>query len=245
MNAATPADSDLRLAQALARDGYAFVDGVTMRARLAACAPLADWPAFAASWNALELDGHMADGGRYRRRRHAVFSVGADGRIARAAHQPHWQSRDYNPLNGGIERWFEPVREDIGRSTSLHAVLAFCTALFGRRSPGVGSWKVEIHQFRIEARPGEPGQPTPEGLHRDGVDHVMVLLIARHNIAQGTTTIHDLAKHPLGAFTLTHPFDAALVDDARVYHGVTAVEPIDATQPAYRDVLVVTFQRAS
>lgn len=244
MNAATPADSDLRLARALARDGYAFVDGAAMQARLQAVAALADWPAFAASWSMLELDGHMADGGRYRRRRHAVFSASADGTVTREAHQPHWQSRDYNPLNGGIARWFEPVREEIGSGASLRAVLGFCTALFGRRSPEVTRWKVEVHQFRIEARPGEPGQPTPEGLHRDGVDHVLVLLIARHNIAQGTTTIHDLQRRPLGAFTLTHPFDAALVDDARVYHGVTAVQPIDATQPAYRDVLVVTYQRA-
>jgi hypothetical protein len=48
----------------------------------------------------------------------------------------------------------------------------------------------------------------------------------------------------LGSFTLTDPLDAALVDDARVFHGVTPVEPVDATQPAYRDVLVVTFKRA-
>ena len=36
---------------------------------------LSDWDAFAHSWNALELDRYMADGGRYRRRRHATFSV--------------------------------------------------------------------------------------------------------------------------------------------------------------------------
>ena len=46
------------------------------------------------------------------------------------------------------------------------------------------------------------------------------------------------------SFTLTEPFDAALVDDARVYHGVTPVEPLDPAAPAYRDVLVVTFRRA-
>jgi hypothetical protein len=49
----------------------------------------------------------------------------------------------------------------------------------------------------------------------------------------------------LGSFTLTQPFDAALVDDARVFHGVTAVMPVDATQPAHRDVLVATFRDAS
>ena len=42
-------------------------------------------------------------------------------------------------------------------------------------------------------------------------------------------------------FTLTDPFDTALVDDRRVAHGVTPVTPIDPALPAYRDVLVVTF----
>ena len=35
---------------------------------------------------------------------------------------------------------------------------------------------------------------------------------------------------------------AALVEDARMQHGVTAVEPVDASAPAFRDVLVVTFR---
>jgi hypothetical protein len=81
-------------------------------------------------------------------------------------------------------------------------------------------------------------------MHRDGVDYVLVLLVGRQNIASGTTTIHDLERRLLGSFTLTHPFDAALVDDARVYHGVTPVEPLDPALPAHRDVLVVTFRNA-
>ena len=105
------------------------------------------------------------------------------------------------------------------------------------------AWHVELHQFRIEARPGQEGRPTPEGMHRDGVDWVLVLMVRRENIASGETTIYDLAKHPLGSFTLTEPLNSALVDDSRVFHGVTAVEPLDPRSPAYRDVLVVTFRR--
>jgi hypothetical protein len=101
---------------------------------------------------------------------------------------------------------------------------------------------VETHQFRIEAHPGEAGKPTPEGSHRDGVDFVLVLMIRRENIAKGVTTIHGSDSADLGSFTLEHPFEAALVDDHRVFHGVTAVEPIDPTLPAFRDVLVVTFR---
>ena len=79
--------------------------------------------------------------------------------------------------------------------------------------------------------------------HRDGVDFVLVLLIERQNIARGNTTVYDRNQHELGSFTLTDPFDAALVDDTRVYHGVTPVIPLDPKQPAYRDVLVVTCKR--
>jgi hypothetical protein len=70
------------------------------------------------------------------------------------------------------------------------------------------------------------------------------LMIDRANIESGTTTIHDQEGGLLGSFTLTRALDAALVDDARVCHGVTAVTPIDPLQPAHRDVLVVTFRAA-
>jgi hypothetical protein len=171
----------------LRHDGFAFVPGDAMRDAFAQAGSLADWDAFAASWNDLALDTHMADHGRYRRRRHAVYRAGADGAIERQTHQPHYQSLDYNRLNGGVARWFEPIVAD---GASLATILAYCRGLFGALAPDVARWHVEAHQFRIEARQGEAGLPTPEGVHRDGVDYVLVLLVARRNIASGTTTIH-------------------------------------------------------
>jgi hypothetical protein len=239
-----PAPLAPTLAEAIAGSGYAFVRGAEMRPLLERAGALADWPAFAQSWEDMPLDTYMADGGRYRRRRHAVFGAAPGGAIERKPHQAHYQSLDYNPLHGGLERWFEPVRDDIATGPSLATILAFSRALFERRAPAIRAWHIEAHQFRIEARPSEAGKPTPEGLHRDGVDYVLVLLIRRQNIKSGTTTIHGLDRHLLGSFTLTDPFDAALVNDARVYHGVTPVEPLDPHEPAYRDVLVVTFKAA-
>ena len=102
----------------------------------------------------------------------------------------------------------------------------------------------EAHQFRIEARPDAAGQPTPEGVHRDGVDFVIVMLVDRVNIASGTTTMHAPDGKLLGSFTLAAPCDAALVDDERVMHGVTPVHPVDPARPAWRDVLVITYRRA-
>ena len=231
----------LELSETLRREGFAFVPGAALHAALEACGPLADWDAFAASWDDLGLDTYMADGGRYRKRRHGVFAADAGG-IRRKPHQPHYQSRDYNPLNGGIERWFAPIAPAIGAGASLTTILGFCRALFDRLTP-TPAWHIEAHQFRIEASSGAPGRPTPEGTHQDGVDYVLVLLVGRRNVREGETTVTDLARRELGSFTLTEAFDAALVDDNRVMHGVTPVEPIDPTQPGSRDVLVVTFRR--
>lgn len=229
---------------ALKAVGFAFVEARSIAAILSDYG-LRDWESFAASWNHLGLDTYMADGGRYRRRRHAAFAVAGDS-IQRKAHQPHYQSRDYNPVNGGVERWFEPISEEVARHPALRSILQFTHTLFGRMTPAAtrpDAWHVEVHQFRVEAQPSQPSHPTPEGLHRDGVDWVFVLLVSRQNVESGVTTILDLERRPIGCFTLTAPLDAALVDDSRVFHGVTPIEPVDPTRPGFRDVLVVTFRR--
>lgn len=242
-DAAASADAALLpLHDILVRDGFALVPAVTMRPLLGPPDALSDWDRFAASWNDLELDTHLPDGHRYRRRRHATLSARAGELVCRLEpHQPHYQSLDYNPLVGGIQRWFEPIRADVIDGPTFRHVLAFCCRLFGGLRPAA-DWHIECHQFRIEARHDAPGRPTPEGVHRDGVDYVLVLFVNRINIDSGTTTVHDLDGRTLGSFTLSVPFDAALVDDARVKHGVTPVEAIDRSRPAYRDVLVVTFR---
>jgi hypothetical protein len=234
--------TDESLQTALATDGFAFVQAAAMRELLAQHGSLADWQLFASSWDNLAVDSYMADGGRYRLRRHAVFGAARSGAVERLAHQPHYQTPEYNPLHGGIARWFEPIAAEIAGTASMQTILAFCQRLFGALAPATPAWRIEVHQFRIEARAGQQGRPTPEGLHRDGVDYVLVLLVRRRNIASGVTSIHAVDGRRLGHFTLTDPLDAALVDDARVAHGVTPVEALDVSAPAYRDVLVVTFR---
>ncbi|MGE0115807.1 MAG: 2OG-Fe dioxygenase family protein [Steroidobacteraceae bacterium] len=228
----------------LRAQGFAFAPAAVFKTLLPEAA-LRDWPSFAASWNDLGVDTYMADGGRYRRRRFDAFAVSAKA-IQRKPRQPHYQSRDYNTLNGGIERWFQSMTDHIASHPLLMAILRTCYRLFDALTPAAAHpavWHVECHQFRIEAHAGEQGKPTPEGLHRDGVDWVLVMLVTRENIAEGVTTIHDTQRHLVGSFTLVEAGDAAFVDDSRVWHGVTPVSPIDAGHPAFRDVLVVTFRQ--
>ena len=127
-------------------------------------------------WNDLPVDAWLKDGGRYRFRRHACFVVdsarSADAVVTRVAHRAHWQPIEYNALHGGLERWFQPIVDDIAENPAWCALLmtiaGWCSTIKGAQP-----WFVEAHQFRIDTADGI-GRPTPEGAHRDGVDFVAV-----------------------------------------------------------------------
>ncbi len=109
-------------------------------------------------------------------------------------------------------------------------------------SAGASRWHVELHQFRVETSAQELGRPTPEGMHRDGVDWVLVMLIDRLNAAEGVTEVEVAGQPGIDRFTLAAPGDAVLLDDHRVRHGVTPIRPIAQDMPAYRDVFVATWK---
>jgi hypothetical protein len=223
--------------------GFALIKSADMQAELLAQSShaLDDWAAFSQSWHDMPIDPYMADGGRYRRRRYATLSCDDAGNMVLESDQTHYQSLDYNKLNGGIAREFEPIQPEVIEGATMQSILQFCFRTFSHLSPD-NQWRLEVHQFRIEASNHTLAQPTPEGVHRDGVDYVLVLMIKRENILSGTTTMYDLEQKTLDSFTLTEPLDCALVNDKRCMHGVTPIEPFDETKPAFRDVLVVTFK---
>ncbi|WP_266182007.1 2OG-Fe dioxygenase family protein [Dyella humicola] len=240
-------EADLQVSTLLkkvSRDGFAFAAADSMRPLLVSTGDLSDWAAFVDSWNFLEPDPYLAAKGRFRRRRHATFSATAQGPMVPEPHQAHFQALQYNALQGDIQRWFEPMSAAVVAGPTLRTILKFCNEFFSSLASPAPRWHIEVHQFRIEATAGVAGEPTPEGSHRDGVDYVLVLLVNRHNIASGTTTIHAPDGRLLGEFTLARPLDAALIHDPRVFHGVTPVMPLVADEPAFRDVLVVTFRAA-
>ena len=201
------------LGRTLGSRGYSHLDATLVAAAVGPRA-LANWEAFARSWNALELDGFMADGGTYRRRRYACYAVRGT-KVARLPQQPHYQTTRANPLNGGIDRWFAPVDDATGRHPVLRRLLSVCARTFAAAAgvPAANqSWLVEAHQFRIEATADAAGLPTPEGVHRDGVDWVFVCLVGSSNVAGGMTTIHGADGRPLEA---VHAADAARGDGPR------------------------------
>ena len=224
--------------------GWAVVDALTL-ATLCKLPQLA-LQAWLPHWPELPPDPHLRDGGHYRKRRHGCFRVGAGG-VSAVARRPHWQPVEYNALHGGFERWFDPLPPALVADPAWAQLLqGLAQVAEGLRGPGGSGaeWFVEAHPFRIDTEgAGGIGRPTPEGAHRDGVDLVAVLMVSRHNVKGGETRVFD-ARGPQGVrFTLREPFGALLLDDERVIHETTPIQPLDATQPAWRDTLVLTYRR--
>jgi hypothetical protein len=190
-------------------------------------------------WGQLPRDTYLRDGGRYRSRRHSCFVQDfPSGAFSAVPHRPHWQPTAYNALHGGLERWFEPIERQTVATPMWSQLLTSIGSLFAQGRT-VRRWYVEAHQFRIDTADGI-GRPTPEGAHRDGVDFVAVVLVARRNVRGGETRVFD-ANGPTGVrFTMSEPWSMLLMDDARVIHETTPIQP--EGDHGFRDTLVLTYR---
>ena len=230
-----PFASPAHLGETLAQQGHVVLSpqGVC---ELTGCTEQA-LDALSPSWNDLPPDEYLKDGGRYRRRRHACYVVRGN-EVQLAPHRAHWQPLAYNALHGGMQRWFAPVDDAVAAQPAWRALLRW-TASVASALRGAQDWYVEAHQFRIDTTDGI-GRPTPEGAHRDGVNLVAVFLVARHDVKGGETRVFE-AQGPNGLrFTLAQPWSVLLLDDERVIHESTPIQP-DGAQP-YRDTLVLTLR---
>ena len=221
----------------LAKQGFAVLDAAGVSA--ASGCSLSGLLSLSPYWADLPPDQHLKDGGRYRRRRHSCFVVeGSD--LRQVPHRPHWQPLEYNALHGGMHRRFEPMAADMLARPVWRQLLCWlgqvASALRGEQA-----WFVEAHPFRIDTTDGI-GRPTPEGAHRDGVDLVAVFLVQRHGVKGGETRVFD-AEGPSGQrFTLDEPWSLLLLDDARVIHETTPIQPQSEGSTSHRDTLVITLR---
>ncbi|MEP6587883.1 MAG: 2OG-Fe dioxygenase family protein [Polaromonas sp.] len=231
--------------QALRQDGLSLLLPADFIASLKLSTPqwMQGWNVLTDSWNRLPPDAHLKDGGHYRRRRHACFIQELSSvTLTQTPHRAHWQPTDYNALHGGFERWFDPVEPAVAEAPAWLELLASLGRLFAQVK-AVPRWYIEAHQFRIDTTEGV-GRPTPEGAHRDGVDFVVVLMVARRGVKGGETRVFD-AHGPDGVrFLMQEPLTALLLDDERVIHETTPIFPADSQdrQGGLRDTLVLTYR---
>ena len=233
------------ICSAVAEQGYCYVPGfitmtlVTGRDTLV----FADKNTFQESWSRLPWDQYISD--RYRRRRHSVVIVdSADSSFSLRPNWPHYQSVEHNRVFGGLSRVFDPIEPGVLNGRVMREILSLTRSITDILLPSP-RWNVELHQFRIEVADSRLGYPTPEGMHRDGVDYVFIFMVSRRNIAGGASSINGDSGNHLEDYLLSGAFDMLILDDHRVQHGVEPVSCLDRTTIGYRDILVLTYNTKS
>lgn len=199
------------------------------------------WTRFSSHWEELVPDRYAAELGTRRLRRYGHFLFRpADGCAQLMPHHAFAQPEDSNPLYIERDRYFEPLTDALAEDPLLHGLLRLlghvATAL-----EDIPEWSAKVTPFRVLATADGEGQPTPEGLHRDGVTLVTSLLVGRRNARGGESSVFDVDGHQLLTTTMSEPGTLLLGDDRRTVHGVSPIRALDPAEPARRDVLVITF----
>ncbi|MEB4589591.1 2OG-Fe dioxygenase family protein [Candidatus Thiothrix sp. Deng01] len=196
---------------------------------------------FRTSWDGLLPDPYLRDGGDYRYRRYSVFHW-KNNLLKVLPHEPHYQSSHYNHVHGGFNRHFRAWLPATLRNPVLGEIIRWAVGQFSADPATL--WRIQAHQFRIVAREDQLGRPTPEGVHKDGAEYILIMMMDRQNIRGGISKVYNNGMHPLAEGVLEETGDLMLVNDHAVYHGVTEIGPADPAHPAWRDVLVLTFHKA-
>ncbi|WP_411138447.1 2OG-Fe dioxygenase family protein [Streptomyces sp. C10] len=228
--------------ESLASSGIHLMPAATLRAHFGTGEE--EWARFAMHWEDLSQDRYAAERGTCRLRRYGRFSLTpTTGEMAQLPDTPFVQPDRSNPLYVDVDRHFDPLTDAFAADPLLRSVVTLLGQVAGALD-SAACWIAKVHPFRVVARAGGEGQPTPEGRHRDGVTLVSSLLVGRNNAIGGRSTVFAPDGPELLSATMTEPASLLLSDDRHTLHGVSPIRPLDPSRPAHRDVLVTTLTPA-
>lgn len=233
----TAADPAAAAARLLTSTGVAIMSSLDLTRSLGAGREA--WARFARHWEDLAPDPYAAELGVQRQRRYGQYVL-RDGAWRLLPNDAFAQPENSNPLYIGKNRDFEPLTDAFAEDPLLQSLMGVL-ARVAAALDDAAEWDVKVHPFRVQSVAGSDGRPAPEGLHRDGVTLVSSLLIGRRNALGGQSSVCDVDGRPLLTATLDEPGTLLLGDDRHTLHDVSPIRPIDNSEPAQRDVLVITF----
>lgn len=172
--------------------------------------------------------------GRYRLRRLSSFRISGN-ELIKLPHGCLFQSKDYNPLAGDLNREFAELDDAlIALPEFKKLVLEFSDRCKLKSGVSLG-----VHQIRTTCSPQNFGNPAPEGIHRDGCDCIGIFSVNRHNILGGETHLYVARREKPVFKKILHPGELLLVNDREYLHFTTPVKPLTEGKGT-RDVFVLT-----
>lgn len=148
------------------------------------------------SWDFLSKDPYMKPEDNYRRRGFCKFRLNLQKEELNFVDDNLFiQEEKINAYAGGVKRYLPKMNDSLTRNIVLKKIILNTLNTFLMyKDKANKDWDVFVHQFRIEAREDKIGNPTPEGIHKDGHTFISMHLINRKNIYGGESCIYDKDK---------------------------------------------------
>lgn len=188
------------------------------------------------NYDTCPLDPYMGNLTRYKRFGQYRLSWTTDHEwlFELLPHRDYTAFKKFNPVAGGIRRAYDPLQVDF-------------TPFIRAGINGFGldtseDWQINVHQNRSVATLEKNGQLTPEGVHHDGHEFVMIAILRRNRVAGGETRLWNPGESEPFWRGILPPGKAVLLDDRAIAHDVTDIEPENG-HPGYRDILITAFSR--
>jgi hypothetical protein len=152
------------------------------------------------------------------------------------------QSAGENKMFGNVPRQFEPLEEQVAADDTVQELLEhFATVTQQKPDTALG-----FHQMRIIAAHDMPGDPAPEGIHRDGFDYIGIYVVNRENISGAETSLYPAKNSDVPVLKATlMPEEFLVVDDRQYRHWTSSIRPLPGVARGVRDVIVITGRRDS
>ena len=187
------------------------------------------------SFNKLPTTDHRD--GKYRLRRYSriKLSDSIHFKYMKLESKAFNQSTHYNQFQGGVDRKFEDIEDDVVNSGGM---LEMCDT-FLESSGFSDDHQIEIHQMRIITR-DELTPVSPEGVHQDGYRFIAMVGINRYNITGGNLLVCKTYEgKPIVDFPLESG-EMIMLDDTVMWHDATQIKPINPDVQGWMDAFILT-----
>jgi hypothetical protein len=178
-----------------------------------------------ASFERLIDDYWLKSGYVFRQRRFGLFSIDTTTRsVSKLPQRAFFQTSEVNSYAGGVKREFEPLEEQSAANPFLHQLMwDVYETLPPLRAAASRYWEIGVHLVRVIARPGQPGDPAPEGMHRDGHAFTSIALMNRIGVEGGLSRFAGKDGTIFCERAMMEPIEVVVFDDAHGLHDVTSI----------------------
>jgi hypothetical protein len=196
-----------------------------------------DLDALRAAFGGIPTDPYVENGTRSK----AIIRGHVDARCSTFTPSPHgpiYQPPDINSVQGGKVRHYPELT-----TAQIEAVAPLILGF--ARANGIGpddELLVQLQRIRATAGDdGRTGKPAEEGLHRDGVNRLAMVVVHRHNIVGGATVLtRRMSFESIVRAAELQDGQGFTFDDTSLFHYTSEIVAEDPSEPAFRDVVLLT-----